>query len=174
MEVANAGDRAMATADNPTDVTPQPEAVPGPSATADAQPGATPRPGAKQKPSMVRNIIGLVLLVVIVTVGVLEYTAYQQYSTAVGKVDDALFVKREDPTLDQVEAMVGRKADHELTKVSGAEKETTFTWRGVFRTHQMKAYFFDLPPLSKNARNAGGATKAENRRTTVPTLRRYE
>ena len=102
----------------------------------------------KAKVSPVRNVIGLVLLVVIGTTAIVELTTVQRYNSVVSAVrkrlpkdsSDPLAKFPERPSRSEAEKIIGRSADGPLVD-AGPEKSTTYTWRGLIRTHVLTAYY---------------------------------
>ncbi len=102
-------------------------------------------PPAKKAPvkkvSGGRNLFGLVLLLSVLVVGGLEVMARNQAGEAVTKLNKALENEEGDLlSQEQVETLIGRKADGP-TVSEGNERLATYTWRGVFRSYPLRAYF---------------------------------
>ena len=105
-----------------------------------------PTPSRKPQVSPVRNLAGVVLLVVLAGVGFLEYSANQGYNSAMNSLDAALGNEEGDLlTQAEVEAMIGKTADGPLEAVGG-ELRGRYTWRGLFRSYDLTAYYLDQKP----------------------------
>jgi hypothetical protein len=117
------------------------------------------KPGSSKKPiSPARNIIGAVALVALVGVAWLEYSALFRYNSAV----KALRARSQDEskdlmTVQEAETLMGKSPDgpgtdfedvtQTFTKVSLPLTKKEYTWRGVFKSHTLTAYY----TKSKNA-----------------------
>lgn len=109
--------------------------------------------GAKKKTqvSPVRNLVGVILLLVLVPVGVIEFKAGYDYNRAVDRLNAA--VGNESGDLlgqDAVEKMIGKTPDGPLVRDDGGVGNTqkaTYTWRGIFKTRSFDAYYtLSKPP----------------------------
>ena len=104
----------------------------------------------KKKPSIVRNLIGLAVLVAVAVVGGLEVRARYGASQAVKKLEDAQAEyennKSTPPlTKEQVEKLVGQPpASPEVQE--GLFEKQTFVWKGVFRKYTLNAYYLGDNP----------------------------
>jgi hypothetical protein len=97
-----------------------------------------------------RNVIGLVALVTVVSVGVVEIWARYGAVAAVRKLEAAqaeLERNRSAPPLteDQVRAIVGRLPARIEALESTPEKQM-YVWKGVFRQYTVNAYFAGAAP----------------------------
>jgi hypothetical protein len=100
---------------------------------------------AKQPVSPARNIIGLVVLVAVVAVGWLQYTARAGYNAAVTALDERL--KDEDhglPSQTDAEKLIDKQPDDAGSAVQeGGATYTmkTYTWRGLLKSYTLTAYY---------------------------------
>ncbi len=107
---------------------------------------------AKRKKSGVsptRNLVGLVLLLVLVPVGLIEFKANRDYNQAMEKLN-ATIGKESGDLLNQgeIEKMIGKTPDRPFVQdVESNTQSTTYTWRGVFKSRTIKAYYtLSRPP----------------------------
>ncbi len=112
----------------------------------------------KAKVSPVRNVVGIVLLVVFGGTAIVEFMAYRNHSTAVSTMQGMLPKAKQGlnvedpytdvpgrPPKDQVEKAIGLSAPAKL-KDEGAERSATYNWRGLVRTHKLKAFYTRVDP----------------------------
>jgi hypothetical protein len=102
------------------------------------------KPRGKTKVSPIRNVIGLILLVVLVTVAVLEFSANRGYTAAMNKLT-ASMPSEDDPKAEllpmtDAEKIIGKAADGPAVKEEGLMKKT-YTWRGAVRSYKLAAYY---------------------------------
>jgi hypothetical protein len=111
------------------------------------------KPGLSKKPiSPARKIIGAVALVALVGVAWLEYSALLGYNSAVR----ALQARSEDEskdlmTVQEAETLMGKSPDRPGTdfedvvqtfmKIPQTLTKKEYTWRGVFKSHTLTAYY---------------------------------
>jgi len=101
---------------------------------------------AKQKkPSIVRNVIGLVALIAVVVVGILEMRARFEATEAVKRLEaaqDDLKTNRFAPALtkEQVQIILGRPPTGPDVEEGPFEMQI-YVWNGVFRKHTLRAVF---------------------------------
>jgi hypothetical protein len=104
----------------------------------------------KKKPSIVRNLIGVCVLIAVAVIGGLEVRARYSASQAVKKLEEAQAEyennKSTPPlTKEQVEKLVGQPpAGPEVQ--DGAFEKQTFVWRGLFRKYTLNAYYLGDNP----------------------------
>jgi hypothetical protein len=102
------------------------------------------KPKGKTKVSPIRNVLGLILLVVLVTVAVLEFSANRGYTAAMNKLT-ASMPSEEDPKAELLpmttaEKLIGKVADGPAVKEEGYMKKT-YTWRGAVRSYKLAAFY---------------------------------
>ena len=113
----------------------------------DAGPGGG-RP--KSKVSPVRNMIGLVLLVVFAGTAISEFLAYRGHASAALAIQKLEPKLRDGPPKDKVEKEIGLATPAKL-KDEGGERSATYHWRGLVHTYKIKAYYTigDPPTLTR-------------------------
>jgi hypothetical protein len=112
----------------------------------ESSPSAPGKAGPPKEPvSPVRNIIGLIVLVAVVVIGYFEVSAKFGYEAAVKAVDKRL--QDEDhglPEQPEAEKLIGKSADDAGSEVQeGSLRLTkkTYTWKGLFSTYTLAAYY---------------------------------
>jgi hypothetical protein len=104
------------------------------------------KPGSSKKPiSPARNIIGVVALVALVAIAWLEYSALGGFNSAV----NALKARTDDESKDlmtpqEAETLMRKSPDGPGTDVQDVTHNFTkkeYTWRGVFKSHTLTAYY---------------------------------
>jgi hypothetical protein len=100
---------------------------------------------SKKGVSPARNAIGVVVLVAVVVVGWLEYSAKSGYNNAVTTLD----ARTQNETSElmaakDVEALIGKSPDGpgEDVNLDGRTfTKKTYTWRGVLKSYPLTAYY---------------------------------
>lgn len=111
--------------------------------SAEAAPSGS-KPKAKVSP--VRNIVGVVLLLAFSGTAAAEFLAYRSYTEAGEKLKKLIPATLEEPkadaanTQEKVEKEIGLGTRAKLKNEVG-ERSATYNWRGVLRTHKIKAYY---------------------------------
>jgi hypothetical protein len=98
-------------------------------------------PGLKKKVSLVRNAIGVVLLVSFSAVAYREWDANRRSNAGIQKLNQALARDEGDLlSMEQVEGLLGRGPDGPGV-AEGGELKVTYTWRGIFRKYPVIAVY---------------------------------
>ncbi len=98
-----------------------------------------------------RNLIGLVLLVVVVAVGWLQYSALGGYNSAVKSLDSR--TKAEDQslmTLEETEKLIGRSPDGPGTTSKERDRtiiKKTYTWPGMLKSYKLTVFYMKLSDI---------------------------
>ena len=99
----------------------------------------------KQPVSPARNIIGLIVLVVVVVVGGLEYSAKSKYNAAVTALDSRTKDESQElMTASESEGLLGRAPDGPARDVQVEGRtfaKKTFTWRGALKSYTVAAFY---------------------------------
>ncbi len=112
----------------------------------DPSSSGTENTGPAKKPvSAVRNVIGLVALIAVLTVGGFEYSAKMGYSSAV----NALNARMDNENADlmspaEAERLIGKPSDDAGSKVEENRQtftKQTYTWRGPLKSYTLTAYY---------------------------------
>jgi hypothetical protein len=112
----------------------------------EASPSAPEKAGTPKQPvSPARNIIGLIVLVAVIAIGWLQYSARGGYNTAV----EALNHRLEDEdhglmTQQEAEQLIGKEADDagsEVKEDAATYIKKTYTWRGVLKSYTLTAFY---------------------------------
>lgn len=100
---------------------------------------------AKQPVSPARNIIGVIILIAVVVIGWLEYSAKAGYNAAVTAVNQRLEDEEHGlPTQTEIEEKIGKAPDDAGSDVQegGATfAKKTYTWKGLISSYSMAAYY---------------------------------
>jgi hypothetical protein len=92
------------------------------------------------KVSPLRNLIGLVVLLAVITVGVVEVMANMGFNNAVNALNGKLKDVELGPSQPEVEKLMGKTPDGPGVR-EGSESRVRYTWRGVFRSYSLVAYY---------------------------------
>jgi hypothetical protein len=105
-----------------------------------------PKAAAPKKPiSPVRHLVGLVVLIAVLAVGWLEYSAKSGYNAAVNALDAR--TKEEDKelmTVQEAESLLGKAPDGPATDVEDGGQtfaKKTYTWRGLVKSYPLTAFY---------------------------------
>jgi hypothetical protein len=114
--------------------------------TDSSSPGDTAKTDSSKKPiSPVRHVIGLVVLIAVLTVGWLEYSAKRGYNAAVNALNSR--TKEEDKellTVQEAESLLGKAPDGPGTDAQDGGRvftKKTYTWRGLIRSYPLTAFY---------------------------------
>jgi hypothetical protein len=93
-----------------------------------------------------RRILATAILIPTAGTAYLEWSAYAQSSRAMYAVNarHGKWVDSAPPTRQEVEALIGRTADHPPLGDIGSRIEVTYRWTGVFRTYVLRAKYMRL------------------------------
>jgi hypothetical protein len=99
----------------------------------------------KPRTSPVRNIIGLVVLVAVLVIGWLEYSAKSGYNKAVTALD-ARFQNENQGLMSnqEAESLLGKSPDSSGEDVHVEDqtfRKKTYTWRGLFKSYKLAAFY---------------------------------
>jgi hypothetical protein len=145
---------------------------------------------AKKPISPARNIIGLLILVAVVVVGVIEYSAYFGHRWAASALKARVEEEEKDlMTVQEAESLIGKAPDGpavDYREGSFSFWQKTYTWRGLLKQHTLTASYtkekeprlhhyvtegekFDLPnpatTTSKKKGSGGQSTKEASGKT---------
>ena len=112
----------------------------------DPSSSGTENTGPAKKPvSAVRNVIGLVALIAVLTVGGFEYSAKMGYSSAVNALDARMDNENADMMSPaEAERLIGKPSDDAGSKVEENRQtftKQTYTWRGPLKSYTLTAYY---------------------------------
>jgi hypothetical protein len=132
---------------------------------------------AKKPISPARNIIGLIILVAVVVVGVIEYSAYFGHRWAASALKARVEQEEKDlMTVQEAESLLGKAPDGPPVDFKAGSFnfwQKTYSWRGLLKQHTLTAYYtkekeprlhhyetdgekFDLPnPATTTAKKKG-------------------
>jgi hypothetical protein len=99
--------------------------------------------------SPTRNLVGLILLLVLVPVGLIEFKANRDYNQAMEKLNATIGKESGDlRNQEEIEKMIGKTPDRPFIQdVESNTQSTTYTWRGVFKSRSIKVYYtLSRPP----------------------------
>jgi hypothetical protein len=109
-------------------------------------PSDAPKTGSSKKSvSTTRNVIGLVVLIAVVVVGWLQYSAKIGYNTAVTALDARARDESKDLlTAKEAEALIGKSpaspgGDVQVKDQTFTKK--TYTWRGLLKSYTLTAFY---------------------------------
>ncbi|HZW31975.1 MAG TPA: hypothetical protein VFF52_14790 [Isosphaeraceae bacterium] len=100
---------------------------------------------SKQPISPVRHAIGLVVLVAVLAIGWLEYSARRGYQTAVNALNER--TQEEDKelmTVQEAENLLGKQPDGPPTDAEDGGRvysKKTYTWHGLIRSYPLAAFY---------------------------------
>jgi hypothetical protein len=102
----------------------------------------------KPKVSPMRNLIGVILLVVFSCAAFLEISSNRAYTSAITKLEARMPKDSTDPsdkngTLPsqvEVEKLIGKAPSGPLVK-EGGEQKATYSWQGLRKKYLLKAYY---------------------------------
>jgi hypothetical protein len=104
---------------------------------------------AKKRVSPARNAIGLVVLVSVLVVGWVQYTAKAKYNAAVTAVDARSQDEEKGLLTDsEAEKLFGRSPDGPGTNYQDADRvftKKTYTWRGLLKSYTVTAFYTKEP-----------------------------
>ena len=145
---------------------------------------------AKKPISPARNIIGLIILVAVVVVGVIEYSAYFGHRWAASALKARVEEEEKDlMTVQEAESLLGKAPDGPPVDFKAGSFnfwQKTYSWRGLLKQHTLTAYYtkekeprlhhyetdgekFDLPnpatTTSKKKGSGGQSTKEASGKT---------
>jgi hypothetical protein len=109
-------------------------------------PSPDPQPKPKGGVSMTRNVISAILLIAIGAVAIIEISAVVRSQAAVKRLEAAMPDATPDGPgadmvpLTKVNELLGREPDGAGTEEGGLLTKT-YTWKGVFRKHQLTTTF---------------------------------
>jgi hypothetical protein len=117
----------------------------GPGSSEPSSSGGEATGTPKKSVSATRNIIGLIALIAVVTVGGFEYKAKSQYNAAVTAINSRLEDESRDlMTPAEAEGLIGVAPDGPAAKtVEGIQTFTTqnYSWRGPIKTYTLTAFY---------------------------------
>ena len=117
------------------------------SKTDSPSPGSdAPKAAAPKKPiSPARHLIGLVVLIAVLAVGWLEYSAKSGYNAAVNALRARADAEdKELMTVQEAESLLGKSPDGPASEVQdGGQTFTkkTYTWRGLIKSYPLTAFY---------------------------------
>jgi hypothetical protein len=100
---------------------------------------------SKQPISPVRHAIGLVVLVAVLAIGWLEYSARRGYNAAVNALNER--TQEEDKelmTVQEAESLLGKQPDGPATDAEDGGRvytKKTYTWHGLIRSYPLTAFY---------------------------------
>ena len=116
------------------------------SKTDSSPPSDTVKAASSKKPiSPVRHVIGLIVLLALLAIVWLEYSARSGYNAAVNALDAR--TKAEDKelmTVQEAETLLGRSPDGPASDVQDGGRtftRKTYTWRGLIRSYPLAAFY---------------------------------
>jgi hypothetical protein len=100
---------------------------------------------AKKPVSPARNIIGVIVLIAVVVVGWLEYSAKAGYNAAVTAVNQRLEDEEHGlPAQSEIENKIGKSPDDagsDVQEGGATYVKKTYTWKGLIGSYSMAAYY---------------------------------
>jgi serine/threonine protein kinase len=103
------------------------------------------RPAKPRWVVLLRNALATAILLPTAVTASLEWSAYAQSGRALRAVTARhKWVDSAPPTRQEVEALIGRTADHPPPGDIGSWIEVTYRWTGVFRTYVLRAKYMRL------------------------------
>src|SRR5205814_496918 len=116
------------------------------SKTVSSRPTDTGKTDTSKKPiSPVRHIIGLVVLIAVLAVGWLEYSANRGFNAAVNALNARTQEEEKELlTVQEAESLLGKQPDGPATDAQEGGRiftKKTYTWRGVFRSYPLIAFY---------------------------------
>lgn len=104
-------------------------------------PRAPARVADDPRTTLARNLAGLIWLIVLLIVMAWELSATLGYNAAVGMADPVQ-LRREGGEIARAEfeKRIGKRPDGPIQDIGGQDR-ATYTWRGVFRSHTLTAFF---------------------------------
>jgi hypothetical protein len=138
-------------------------------AMSDLSSSGTEKPGSsKQKVSPLRNAIGLIVLVTVIVVGWLQYSAKSAYNTAATALNERMKEEEKDLMSEQeVDSLLGKSPDGPGSDFRDDFREftmKTYTWRGVLKSYTVTAFYTkSLQPVLHHYESEGAKLPLEPR-----------
>jgi hypothetical protein len=115
-------------------------------AMSDLSSSGTEKPGSsKKKVSPLRNAIGVVVLVTVIVVGWLQYSAKRAYNTAATALNERMQEEEKDLLNEQeAESLLGKSPDGPGSDFQDGNRDftkKTYTWRGALKSYTLTAFY---------------------------------
>jgi hypothetical protein len=100
---------------------------------------------SKKQVSPARNAVGVVVLIAVLAVGWIQYSARSAYTAAVTALNDRITLETKGlMTASEAETLIAKPADGpsvEVKEVNATYTKQTYTWRGLLKSYTLWTYF---------------------------------
>ena len=139
----------------------------------DQSSSGTETPGSpKKKVPLLRNAIGLVVLVTVIVVGVFEYLAKSGYNSAANALNERMQDEEKDLLAEQeAENLLGKSPDGPGSDFRDGYRDftmKTYTWRGLLKSYTLTAFYTkSVIPVLHHFETEGAKLASDPLRTTT-------